>query len=150
MPGIMAVAILLVVFSAPALADIYTWTDPRGVVHFTDTPRSGRPSEPVEVMAPVTLPMAENLQQHRRISGIREQVRDALDSDRKQPSARKHRKRSGAKQVARQKKVCDRYRQKLARIQSKLRSGYGIREGNRLRRQRRDLNRSLSWECILR
>ncbi|MDO6822615.1 DUF4124 domain-containing protein [Marinobacter sp. 1_MG-2023] len=147
MPGMMAVAVLTLVFSSSVCADIYTWTDALGVVHFTDTPPPDRPHRPVEVVAPVTVPMAENLQQHRRISAIREQVQGMLSSDRKEDSARN---KSKEKMLAQQNKTCASYRRELAKIQAQLRSGYGNSKGNSLRHKRRNVSQALSRECILR
>lgn len=147
MPGIMAAAILIFVFSSSAIAGIYTWTDASGVVHFTDTPPPGENHRPVEVAAPVTVPMAENLQQHRRISEIHEQLQGMLPPDRKCDSARN---KSKEKAIAKQAKICGDYRRKLAQVQSQLRAGYGNSKGNSLRRKRRNISQSLSRECILR
>ncbi|MEH6559994.1 MAG: DUF4124 domain-containing protein [Marinobacter sp.] len=147
MPGMMAAAILIVVFSSSAIAEIYTWTDASGVVHFTDAPPPNTKHQPVDVSAPVTVPMSENLEQHRRVSGIRQQVRGMLSSDRKSDSART---KSKAKALAKQEKACASYRRKLANVQSQLRAGYGNSKGNNLRRKRRNLTQSLSRQCILR
>lgn len=147
MPGIMAAAILIVVFSSSATAEIYTWTDANGVVQFTDAPPPDKKHQSVEVTAPVTVPMAENLEQHRRVSGIRKQVRGMLSSDRKSDSGRS---KSKAKALAKQEKSCASYRRKLASVQSQLRAGYGNSKGNNLRRKRRNLAQSLSRQCILR
>ena len=147
MPGIMAVAVLTLVYSSSVLAEIYTWTDARGMVHFTDTPPPDRQHRPVDVVAPVTMPMSENLQQHRRISVIRGQVKGMLSSDRKGDSARI---KATKKALAQQDKACSGYRQELAKLQAQLRSGYGNSKGNSLRRKRRDVSQALSRECILR
>jgi len=144
-PGIMAVAVLMLVFSLPAVAGIYTWTDAEGVVHFTDTPPSDKSHRPVDVSAPVTVPMVVNLQQHKRVSGIRRQVQGMLSSDRKRDS-----EPGKAKAVARQEEACAGYRRKLAQVQSQLRAGYGNSKGNRLRDKRRNISQALSRECILR
>ena len=147
MPGIMAAAVFLLMFPASAVAGIYTWTDASGVVHFTDTPPPDKSHRSIEIAAPVTVPMAVNLRQHRRVSEIREQVQGMLTSDRERDSARNN---SKAKATAKQDKACASYRSKLAQVQSQLRSGYGNTKGNNLRRKRRNLSQSLSRECILR
>jgi len=147
MPRIMATAVFLLLFASSATAGIYTWTDPSGVVHFTDTPPPDKNHRPVEVAAPVTVPMADNLRQHRRVSEIREQVQGMLGADRKRDSARS---KSKANAAAKQMKACASYRRKLAQVQSQLRTGYGNSKGNNLRRKRRDLSQLLSRECILR
>jgi len=147
MPRIMAAAVLIFVFSSSVVADIYTWTDASGVVHFTDSPPPNTRHQPVEVAAPITVPMANNLHQQKRVSGIREQVKDMLSTDRKGDASRKKAK---AKAVAKQKKTCANYRRKLAQVQSQLRAGYGNSKGNSLRSKRRNLGQALGRECILR
>ncbi|MGO1693562.1 MAG: DUF4124 domain-containing protein [Marinobacter sp.] len=147
MPRIMAAAVLMFIFSSSAAADIYTWTDASGVVHFTDSPPPDKRHQTVEVATPVTVPMANNLRQHKRVSGIRRQVKGLLSSDRKGDASRK---KSKAKANAKQKKACANYRRKLAQVQSQLRAGYGNSKGNSLRSKRRSLGQALSRECILR
>ncbi|HDZ38668.1 MAG TPA: DUF4124 domain-containing protein [Marinobacter sp.] len=147
MPRMLATAFLIVVLSSPANAEIYSWTDANGVVHFTDTPPPDETHRLVEVAAPVTVPMANNLRQHRRVSKIHEQVQSLLSSDRKRASPRNHK---GANAMAKQAKACSNYRRKLAQVQSQLRAGYGNNKGNSLRQKRRKLSQSLSQECILR
>lgn len=147
MPGIMAIVVLIFVFPLPVAAGIYTWTDAQGVVHFTDTPPPGKDSRPVEVAAPVTAPMARNLQQQKRVSKVHKQVQAMLSSDRKRSAVRTKIKE---KNRAKQQRACAGYRRKLARIQSQLRAGYSNSKGNNLRRKRRQLGQSLSRECILR
>ena len=44
---------------------------------------------------------------------------------------------------------CKEYREKLDRIQKQLRAGYSNDQGNRLRRQRREVSQKLSRECLL-
>lgn len=147
MPWMLAVAVLMFVFASPATADIYTWTDASGVVHFTDSPPPDKPQQTVEVAAPVTVPMANNVRQQERVSGIHRQVKGLLASDRKSEARRT---KSKAKATAKQKKACADYRRKLERIQAQLRAGYGNSKGNSLRSKRRKLSKSLSRECILR
>ncbi|MDN6320621.1 MAG: DUF4124 domain-containing protein [Marinobacter sp.] len=147
MPRILAIAVLICVFSSSAVADIYTWTDANGVIHFTDSPPPDKQSKTVEVAAPVTVPMVNNLRQHKRVSGIRKQVDGLLSSDRTGDVSRKN---SKAKVAAKQKKACMSYRRKLAQVQSQLRAGYGNNKGNSLRGKRRKLSKALSRECILR
>ena|SRR5690554_3008881 len=147
MPGIMAIAVLFFILSSSAAADIYTWTDANGAVHFTDTPPPDKRSRPIDVDAPVTVPMASNLDQQKRVSGIRKQVKGMLSSDQSGGAARE---KSKAKARAKQEKACASYRRKLAQIQSQLRAGYNNSKGNSLRHKRRNLNQSLSRECVLR
>lgn len=151
MPRNMAVGILVFVCSSSVFADIYTWKDTQGVVHFTDAPPPDQNYKPVEVATPVIVPMASNLSQKRRASKIQKRVQAAQSSDYKRGSVGKDSEtKARAKARARQKKNCANYRRKLANIQSQLRAGYSNSKGNSLRRKRRKLNQSLNWECILR
>lgn len=147
MPGTLAVAVLMFVLSSSVCADIYTWKDSQGVVHFTDTPPPDQNHHLVEIAVPVTVPMASNLNQQRQVSKVHKQVQAVLSSDIKHRSAKS---RSKLKARARHKKSCDSYRRKLTHIQSQLRAGYSNSKGNSLRSKRRKYNQLLSWECILR
>lgn len=150
MLGNMAVAVLIFVFSSSVFADIYTWTDTQSVVHFTDTPPADQNYKPIEVAAPVIVPMASNLHQKRQALKVPKHVQATHPSDYKRDSVgRGSETKARAKARVKQKKNCAKYRRKLAHIQSQLRAGYSNSKGNSLRRKRRKLNRSLNWECIL-
>jgi len=142
MARMLAAVSVLLCAAAMARAEVYTWTDRQGVSHFSDQPPDALPHRQIHTQAPVTVPMSENLRQGRRISGIREDVQ-ALLSD---PGEA----RSSSAPAARDSKACAGYRRKLDRVQSRLRAGYSNEEGNRLRRQRRELSQRISRECILR
>jgi len=141
MPRMLAAVSLIVCVCTMARAEVYTWTDSRGVSHFSDQPPDAISHRQIQPDAPVTLPMSENLHQGKRISGIREEVRELLAETGDSGSA---------KVTARDSGTCAGYRSKLENIQSRLRAGYSNDEGNRLRRQRRDLSQRISRECILR
>lgn len=147
MPRMLAVMVLIWVLPSPVAADIYTWTDEGGVVHFTDSPPPDKRRQIVDVAEPITVPMARNLRQHRRVTGIRKQSNEQISSDQKDDASRK---KSKAKAAAKQQEACVSYRHKLARVQSQLRAGYSNSKGNRLRSKRRNLSQALSRECILR
>lgn len=147
MPGKLAIAVWVLVVSSSAFADVYTWTDPLGGVHFTDTPPLDQSLDPVQIAVPVTVPMANNLDQQRHVSKIHKQVRDVFLSDHKSSSGGG---RSTSKAEAKHKKSCAGYRRRLAHIQSQLRAGYSNNKGNSLRAKRRKYNQLLSRECILR
>ena len=146
MPRMMAGLVLTLFLVQVASAEVYTWIDSGGVAHFSDYPPGKIPHQQIQLEAPVTVPMSENLEQSERISGIREEVHGLLASDR--PKSVESRARERAE--ARHEQTCARYRSKLERIQSKLRAGYSNDRGNALRQQRRTLSRKLSRECILR
>jgi len=143
----MASLVVSVVFAAVAHAEVYTWIDSQGVAHFSDYPPGEIPHKRIQVRAPATVPMSENLRQEERISGIREEVSGLLS-----PSGRPGKPDTNAREraSARLEKTCGKYRRKLDQIQSRLRAGYSNDRGNSLRRQRRTLSQKLSRECILR
>ncbi|KMQ76314.1 protein of unknown function (DUF4124) [Marinobacter subterrani] len=145
MPRIMASLILFFSIAAAAHAEVYTWIDSRGIAHFSDYPPGEIPHSQVQLQEPVTVPMAENLRQGRRISGIREEVNELLSSSERPEPGKSRQDRADAKL----KKTCAGYRRKLDHIQSRLRAGYSNDRGNMLRRQRRTLSQKLSRECIL-
>lgn len=144
MPWTTAIVIVLIALAAPASAEVFTWIDRQGVAHFSDYPPGELPHQQLSLPRPSTVPMSENLQQERRISGIRDEVRDLLAKPGRAQG------RGQRAEEADRARVCDGYRDKLARIQSKLRAGYGNDKGNSLRRQRRITSQKLSRECILR
>lgn len=146
MPRIMASLVLSFIFTAAAHADVYTWIDSRGVAHFSDYPPGEIPHKQIQIQAPVTVPMSENLRQGERVSGIRRDVEGLLASSRPGSSGVTAKEKADAKLE----KTCATYRSKLDRIQSKLRAGYSNDRGNTLRQQRRTLSQKLSRECILR
>jgi hypothetical protein len=142
----MAGLVLSFFLVSAAYAEVYTWIDSRGVAHFSDYPPEDIPHKQVQVQAPVTLPMSENLRQGKRVSGIRKDVEGLLASGRPGGSGMTAKEQAKAKLE----KTCATYRSKLARIQSRLRAGYSNDRGNSLRHQRRTLSQKLSRECILR
>ena len=89
--------------------------------------------------------MSENLDQGRRVSGIRDEVRGLLTASDREAGEGVDVSSARAQRT----KTCEAYRKKLDRIQSKLRAGYGNDKGNTLRRQRRETSQKLSRECLL-
>lgn len=146
MPRMMAGLVLSFFLASVANAEVYTWIDSSGVAHFSDYPPGKIPHKQLQVQAPVTVPMSENLRQGKRVSGIRRDVEGLLASGRPGGSGTTPREKAHAELE----KTCATYRSKLERIQSKLRAGYSNDRGNALRQQRRTLSQKLSRECILR
>jgi hypothetical protein len=142
----MAALVLSFFIASVANAEVYTWIDSRGVAHFSDYPPGEIPHKQLQVQAPVTVPMSENLRQGKRVSGIRKDVEGLLASGRPEGSGITAKEKADAQLE----KTCATYRSKLERIQSKLRAGYSNDRGNALRQQRRTLSQRLSRECILR
>ncbi|MBC7183979.1 MAG: DUF4124 domain-containing protein [Marinobacter sp.] len=146
MPRMMAGLVLSFLLAPVANAEVYTWIDSSGVAHFSDYPPGKIPHQQVQLQAPVTVPMSENLRQGERVSGIRRDVEGLLASDRPADSGMTAKDKADAELE----KTCASYRSKLDRIQSRLRAGYSNDRGNSLRQQRRKLSQKLSRECILR
>ncbi|SFR57733.1 protein of unknown function [Marinobacter daqiaonensis] len=133
-----ALFFLFTLATTAPMAEIFTWTDGDGVVHFTDRRPAGERPDTVSPPAPSVMPMGSNVK-------AAEAIRKSLGTPQRDgPSAR-------ARDVnrARQQKRCEQYREKLEKIQSQLRAGYSNAHGNRLRARRRDLSGRLSRECIL-
>ncbi|WP_417567652.1 DUF4124 domain-containing protein [Marinobacter sp.] len=147
MPRILASLVVSFAITTGVQADVYTWIDSRGVAHFSDYPPGEIPHKQIQVQAPATVPMSENLRQEERVSRIREDVTGLLSaSGRPDKSGNSAKERADAKLA----KTCGKYRRKLDQIQSRLRAGYSNDRGNSLRRQRRTVSQKLSRECILR
>lgn len=136
-----------VFFAVPAIttAEVYTWTDDQGVVHFTDQQPSGHRHQSIELGEPSVIPMSENIDRGRRVTTINRQINKALDAGSEESDRAEHRK---AKRLARHEAKCEGYRKRLRRIQRRLRAGYSNVQGNRLRQQRREVTRKLNWECL--
>ena len=142
MPRMLALIAVALCYGSSVHAGVYTWIDASGVAHFSDYPPGQLPHQQLHIAEPVTVPMSENLRQGETISDIRKEVRDLIAAPSRPTAAR-----AGEDP---QQKACDGYRKKLARIQSKLRAGYGNDQGNTLRSQRRETSQKLSRECLLR
>ena len=82
MPRMMAGLVLSLFLTSAVSAEVYTWIDSRGVAHFSDYPPGEIPHKQLDVQAPVTVPMSENLGQGKRVSGIRKEVEGLLASGR--------------------------------------------------------------------
>ncbi len=133
--SLLSVYLLLTVGSASA--EVYTWTDHQGTVHFTDQRTPGRGAT-VVTPGPISIvPMHENLEAGEAITATVQVPVHAQERDQRSQTQGKERNR------------CRKYRRQLANIQSQLRAGYSNAKGNSLRARRRKLNARLSRECIL-
>lgn len=142
-----AVFIFLAMPAISSAQEMYTWIDDQGVAHFTDIKPMARKHEPVELKRPSLIPMRENITRGKRVSTINQQVSRSLEAGNSgqhtltDKQEARERKRKNAR--------CEGYREKLDRIQKQLRAGYSNDQGNRLRRQRREVSQKLSRECLL-
>ena len=142
MPRILVLIAVALCYGQAVNAGVYTWIDAGGVAHFSDYPPGQLPHQQLDIAEPVTVPMSENLRQGETVSDIRKEVRSLIKTPGRSTAA-------NSVEDAQQ-KACNGYRKRLARIQSKLRAGYGNDQGNTLRRQRRATSQKLSRECLLR
>ena len=123
-------------------AQIYRHVDEEGVVHFSDAPvaQDSHVVDQADLDALTTIvPQTElpDAAQQRAAEKARVQARASRTAA--QRRAQKVREADAAR--------CDGYRDRLDRVQSRLRAGYQIDEGNRLRAQRRELMSLLVREC---
>ncbi len=137
-------AMLMVVGMGPtSWAQIYQHVDEHGVVHFSDSPPAQDDHRIIEqsdldaitTTVPGT-PLPSNADR-RREEVARQRTRTVQTSSLQ---------RIQAEQTA-QSNRCDSYQARLEAIQSRLRAGYGIQEGNRLREERRELRVLMGREC---
>tara|TARA_R100001129_G_scaffold174984_1_gene147745 strand:+ start:1788 stop:2171 length:384 start_codon:yes stop_codon:yes gene_type:complete len=126
---------------------MYTWVDDQGVAHFTDIKPVAREHEHVELKRPSLIPMRENITRGKRVSTINQQVSRSLEAG--SGGGRTLSNKQKALERERKNARCEEYREKLDRIQKQLRAGYSNDQGNRLRRQRREVSQKLSRECLL-
>ncbi|MBE97077.1 DUF4124 domain-containing protein [Marinobacter sp.] len=148
MPWRQAALIVLLVIPAVATAEkMYTWVDDQGVAHFTDIKPVAREHEHVELKRPSLIPMRENITRGKRVSTINQQVSRSLEAG--SGGGRTLSNKQKALERERKNARCEEYREKLDRIQKQLRAGYSNDQGNRLRRQRREVSQKLSRECLL-
>ncbi|AHI31649.1 hypothetical protein AU15_11150 [Marinobacter salarius] len=148
MPWRQAALVVLLVIPAVATAEkMYTWVDDQGVAHFTDIKPVAREHEHVELKRPSLIPMRENITRGKRVSTINQQVSRSLEAG--SGGGRTLSNKQKALERERKNARCEEYREKLDRIQKQLRAGYSNDQGNRLRRQRREVSQKLSRECLL-
>ncbi|MDI9244442.1 DUF4124 domain-containing protein [Marinobacter sp. CHS3-4] len=143
MPGRHLVFLCLTVMVQTAGAEMYTWTDSLGTIHYSDTPPTAHDYQPVSLGRSSTVPMSSNIEVGKKVGAIHRQIEKAMEQD--PPSVPTGR----AVRSAVDQKQCDKLREQLNRIQQQLRAGYSNDRGNSLRRQRRKLSQRHSRDCML-
>lgn len=136
--NIMALFIMLLLCSLgdTVWAEIYTWSDSKNNITFSDRP----PME--EVKAPL------EKKELREVNYMDWKSTPKVSFDTNYTA--KKPARSGkqlAKAVSAKRDACQRYRKELKNIQSQLRTGYTEPKGNKLRAKRRSLGYRLYSEC---
>ena len=123
-------------------SEIYTWVDEHGVTHFTDQRPSAQRHEVIRTEALESL--------------VIDNPRPAQPPPPARPSAAEQTRAAAAASRARRQRAeaeerlaaqCQATRDQLEQIQARLRAGYGVTEGNRLRQQRRELRSRLHSDC---
>lgn len=147
MPWRQTAVFVFLFIPAIAIAEMYTWIDDQGVTHFTDIKPNEREHKQVELRTPSLIPMRENITRGKRVSKINQQIDRSLEGS--NSSERSKSDKQEARELERKNALCRGYREKLERIQKQLRAGYSNDQGNRLRRQRREVSQKLSRECLL-
>jgi hypothetical protein len=142
-----AVFVFLVIPAISSAQKMYTWIDDQGVAHYTDIKPIAREHQHVDLKRPSLIPMRENITRGKRVSTINQQVSRSLEGSTR--GQRTMSDKQQARERERKNARCEDYREKLDRIQKQLRAGYSNDQGNRLRRQRREVSQKLSRECLL-
>lgn len=143
MPGRHFVLLCLPFLAQPVIAELYTWTDDQGTTHFSDSAPARHEPEAVTLKAPSVIPMAGNIRQSEKVRGIYRKMRESLEDEHSSQDSGPDQGKSAAE------KQCNKLERRLDRIQSQLRAGYSNDRGNSLRRQRRELSKQHSWQCVL-
>jgi len=135
--------VTLTLISQPSLladTQYYRWQDPHGAWYFSDQPPNKIPSESSiikidekqlntakpKITPPKIVPIKPTKQP--------KNTKKKIDNNKK-------------RRLQKQKKACDRLKEKLNKIQNKLRAGYQEPKGNHLRKQRRDINSKIYHQC---
>jgi len=139
--------IFVIAAMAPFVSSqVYKWTDENGVVHHGDE----RPSvthKQFQFKGYSEIQMQDNIRAREAVARERsDQPRKPISQSRNQ----KHHQDVARQQEAQLKQAkCEGYRERIKRIDSRLRAGgYSVNRGNRLRAERRELHGKLAWECI--
>lgn len=116
--------------SLPCWAQIYITTDEQGRQHYSDSPSQGA-------------------QLYRRKNSLQSIPQPQLpklypnNTSTSRPKASKQQ----SKQLAEKQRYCERLEQRIQRLTDKLRGGHSNSEGNRWRKQRRDLSDQRYRDC---
>lgn len=131
---------LILLPSNPAHADtsVYRWQDTKGMWHFSDK----RPLSMVATTVISTVPKQSiNLSTSPRFKSM-----DASTTQKKTQTKPREKRRDPARK-AKQAQTCQTLKDKLAKIQKKLRAGYKEPSGNRLRAKRRKIKSKIYQQC---
>lgn len=126
-------SVLAMLMAATVHAEIFTWTDEEGVTHYTDQPGN-------EGAAETTRPELVNSPMEMPEPGTWEPEREHKEDDDDDHKAARE-------TVSAQERRCQRYEERLDRVNEELGRGYREPRGNRLRAERRELRSKIFSEC---
>ncbi|MCC5888857.1 MAG: DUF4124 domain-containing protein [Gammaproteobacteria bacterium] len=137
-------AMLMVIGTGTASwAQIYQHVDQHGVVHFSDSPPA---RDDYRVIEQSELDAITTTVPGTPLPSAADQRRDEVARQRARAARAASLQRLQAAEDA-QSARCDGYQARLDAIQSQLRSGYRVEEGNRLREARREIRVLMGREC---
>ena len=135
-------AIFLSTLTCNATAAIYKWVDAQGTTHYSD-----RSTEAPDDHQRVDddMPEVHLLQPpDPRVTDIQKANARLREQRRKRQQAALRQRRAAA---SRSQSRCDSYERRLRSIHAALRKGYREPRGNKLREQRREIQRRVAAEC---
>lgn|GEM_PF-232263 len=153
----LAIFALGLVFVVPATAQIYTWTDAQGVVHYTDK----QPKD--QAVLPVQPGEGSRYKSKPIKPGFLARPAEKEDNPSSNRSTRRSDSSPAPTRSAYEKKVvrerltegrpplnCQAAKRRIDSIDAQLKAGYSASQGNRLRSERKELNRQYAWDCMRR
>ena len=111
----------ILLFTAPAQAELFKWVDDQGRTHYSDSPPTGDQTS-LQYRAPADNRIAPPANIKPRLKVVKN---------------KRHKKR------ARRRENCSKYQARIDKVQRQLRAGYKAAKGNKLRARRRELNEQL-------
>lgn len=139
--------LLLMLLPVMAQAGLQRWTDAEGVIYYRQVESSPSPEQARTPATEQAASSAKTRSANKQLAKKPAKPRSAPKTADSARTAARKRQQAQARTEARQQKQCARLQAKLQRIQQRLDEGYREPEGNRLRRQRRELRSALFRDC---
>lgn len=133
--GFLGTASLLAV-GPLAAAEVYTWTDENGVLHYSDTPRTNGPAETIEAEEAYrpgsvdAYPAPAAPQEAQSVTGSAEAPQSAAEARREELARRREERREAQAETDR---LCARHRQRLEQMEPSRRVFYTDEAGETVR-----------------
>ena len=142
----------LLLMTPSMYAGVYKWTDSEGNTHYGDKPPAEHP-DPEEFVIEDRAPPAQDATSGMRDSEWRlleyfERKRErTINAHRARAAKLDSKSRQHEKIAEKQQKKCDSYREQEEKVSWKLRTGYSLGQGSKLRRQQRNYADKISRDC---